>query len=217
MTIVGMVPDPVTSTLDRDPYPHVYVPYAQGGISTYGMPRTMEIALRTSVPPQSVTPAVRGRMAEFDPDLPLYDVATMTEVVEASFAGPRVTTNLLGIFAVIALVLATVGIYGVISYSVAGRTREIGVRIALGAERSSITRLVLREGAGPVLLGVVIGLGLAWFSTRMVEAMLYGIEPTDPATFATIPLLLVAVGVAATLVPAVRATRVAPTEALREE
>ncbi|NIQ56887.1 MAG: hypothetical protein GWM92_06720, partial [Gemmatimonadetes bacterium] len=97
-------------------------------------------------------------MASFDPDVPLYAVSTMEDVVAASFAGPRITTTLLGSFAVIALVLAAVGVYGVISYSVAGRTREIGVRMALGAERAAITRLVLVEGAWPVLAGVAVGL-----------------------------------------------------------
>lgn len=217
MTVVGLVPDPVTGGLDREPYPHVYVPHAQGGISTYFLPASMQIALRTSVAPESVVPAVRERMTDFDRDLPLYAVSTMTDVMAASYAGHRVTTNLLGIFGIIALVLATVGIYGVISYSVAGRTREIGVRVALGAERNEITRLILAEGIRPVAVGVVAGLALAWFATRLVEAMLYQIERTDPMTFAAVPLLLMAVGFASSLLPARRATRIAPTEALREE
>lgn len=217
ITIVGLVPDPVTSGVDAEPYPHVYVPHAQGGVSTYGVPRSMQIAVRTSTAPGSLVPALRETMASFDPDLPLYQVSTMDDIVAASFAGPRITTNLLAIFAVIALVLATVGIYGVVSYSVAGRTREIGVRIALGAERGTITRLIVSEGARPVLVGVAVGLALAWLSTRLVEAMLYGIAPKDPMTFSTLPLLLLVVGVTASLVPALRATRIAPTEALREE
>ncbi len=141
----------------------------------------------------------------------------MEDIVADTFAGPRVTTALLSLFAIVALMLAAVGVYGVISYAVAGRTREIGVRVALGAERGQITRLVLGEGARPVLLGVAVGLILAWLSTRLVEAMLYQVEPTDPATFVALPLLLLLVGVTASLVPALRATRIAPTEALREE
>ena len=217
ITIVGLVPDPVTSGLDDEPYPHVYVPQAQAGVSTYGVPRSMQVAVRGSTSAESVLPGIRQAMADFDPDLPLYQVSTMEDIVAASFAGPRVTTNLLGLFAVIALMLAAVGVYGVISYSVAGRTREIGVRVALGAERSEITKLILGEGARPVVLGVVVGLAGAWFSTRLVESMLYNVEPTDPVTFSTIPVVLLGVGVVASLIPALRATRIAPTEALREE
>ncbi len=217
ITVVGVVPDPVTESLDSEPYPHVYVPQAQGGVSTYGAPRTMQVAVRTFRDPASVVPDLRSAMASFDPDVPLYAVSTMEDVVAASFAGPRITTTLLGSFAVIALVLAAVGVYGVISYSVAGRTREIGVRMALGAERAAITRLVLVEGAWPVLAGVAVGLALAWFAGRLVEALLYRVAPTDPVTFTTLPLLLLAVGVTAGLVPALRATRIPPTEALREE
>jgi ABC-type antimicrobial peptide transport system permease subunit len=109
-----------------------------------------------------------------------------------------------------------VGIYGVISYSVAGRTREIGVRVALGAEGGTITRMILLEGSGPVVVGIVIGLGGAWLASRLVESMLFGVGPTDLATFSLLPLAVLAVGMLASLVPALRATRVAPTEALRE-
>jgi predicted permease len=217
ITIVGLVPDPVTSSLDDEPYPHVYVPQAQAGVGTYGVPRSMQVAVRGATSAESVLPGIRQAMTDFDPDLPLYQVSTMDDIVAASFAGPRVMTNLLGLFAVVALMLAAVGVYGVISYSVAGRTREIGVRVALGAERSEITRLILGEGVRPVVLGVVVGLAGAWFSTRLVESMLYDVEPTDPLTFSTIPIVLLVVGVVATLIPALRATRIAPTEALREE
>ncbi len=216
MTIVGLVPDPVTRNLAAEPYPHVYVPHMQSGISTYFVPRTMQVALRMGTSAESVLPAVRSRMEAFDADLPLYEVRTMDEIVSVSLAGPRVTSNLLGAFALIALLLAAVGIYGVISYSVAGRTREIGVRVALGAEGREIARQILAEGARPVVLGVVLGLGAAWFASRLVETLLYGVEPTDPLTFTALPLLLVSVGVIASLLPALRATRVPPTEALRE-
>jgi putative ABC transport system permease protein len=217
ITIVGLVPDPVTSSLDAEPYPHVYIPQSQAGVSTYDVPRSMQIAVRGSTSAESVLPGIRQAMSDFDSDLALYQLSTMEDIVSASVAGPRVTTNLLGVFAVIALMLAAVGVYGVISYSVAGRTREIGVRVALGAERSEITRLILGEGARPVVVGVVVGLAGAWFSTRLVESMLYDVEPTDPVTFSTIPLVLLTVGVVASLIPALRATRIAPTEALREE
>ena len=216
VTVVGLVPDPVTSTVDAEPYPHVYVPHVQGGIATYFVPRSMQVALRAGLEPAALMPAIRSTVSTFDSDLPLYSVGTMEETVSASLAGPRVTTNLLAVFASIAMILALVGIYGVISYSVAGRTREIGVRVALGAERSAITRMILVEGTRPILAGIVVGVIVATFATRLVENMLYGIEPTDPLTFSLVPLALLFVGGAASWLPAVRATRVAPTEALRE-
>ncbi|MEM7414872.1 MAG: ABC transporter permease [Gemmatimonadota bacterium] len=217
ITIVGVVPDPVTSSLGRPGYPHVYVPQSQGGISTYFVPRTLDIAVRAEGGAEAVLPALRATVQEFDSDLPVYRVNTMVDIVSASLAGPRVTTNLLGLFALVALILAAVGVYGVIAFSVAGRTREIGVRVALGAERGQITRLILSEGVRPVALGIGFGLVGAWFATRLVESQLYGVEATDPATFVSLPLVLLGVGVVASLIPAMRATRIAPTEALREE
>lgn len=216
VTIVGIVPDPVTSTVDAEPYPHVYVPHAQGGIGTYFVPRSMQVAVRAGLETAALMPSIRSTVSAFDSNLPLYSVRTLEETVSASLAGPRVTTNLLAVFAAIAMVLALVGIYGVISYSVAGRTREIGVRVALGAERAAISRMILVEGTRPILVGVVVGLVVATFATRLVESMLYGIEPIDPLTFSLVPLTLMVVGGAASWLPAIRATRVAPTEALRE-
>ena len=217
MTIVGVVPDPVASSLDQEPYQHVYVPQAQAERSTYGVARTLRVAVRAAVPVERIIPSLRATVAEFDPNLPLYELATMEQTVRDSYAGPRVTTTLLGIFALIALVLAAVGIYGVIAYSVAGRTREIGVRVALGAERSEINRMILTEGSRPVVLGIAIGLVGAWYATRLVESMLFGVRATDPLTFSVLPLGLLLVGIVACWIPARRATRVAPTEALRDE
>jgi predicted permease len=216
ITIVGLVPDPVTSSVDQAPYPHVYVPQAQAGVSTYGVPRSLRIAVRSGIGAGSLLPGVRAAVADLDRNLPLSEVTTMESVVAESLSGPRIMANLLGTFAAIALVLAVVGIYGVISYSVAGRTREIGVRVALGAEGGTITRMILLEGSGPVVVGIVIGLGGAWLASRLVESMLFGVGPTDLATFSLLPLAVLAVGMLASLVPALRATRVAPTEALRE-
>lgn len=217
MTIVGLVPDPVAQTLDREPYQHLYVPQTQGGISTYDVSRTLQIAVRGAVPVEGLVSTVRATVAGFDHDLPIYQLTTMEQTVKSSYAGPRVTTNLLGMFALIALVLAAVGIYGVISYSVAGRTREIGVRAALGAERGEINRMILLEGSRPVIAGIVIGLAGAWYATRLVESMLYGVTATDPLTFSLLPLGLLMVGLMASWIPALRATRISPTEALREE
>ena len=216
MTIVGLVPDPVTSRVNEERYPHVYVPESQAGISTYYVPRSLAIAVRTGQNLESLVPGMRAAVADFDSDLPLYRVRTMEAIVSASFSGPRIMSNLLGVFALIALGLAAVGIYGVISYSVAGRTKEIGVRVALGAERGEITRMILAEGGRPVVAGVTVGIAGAWLATSLLERMLW-VEATDPLTFVVLPGVLLAIGLVASWVPAMRATRIAPTEALREQ
>jgi putative ABC transport system permease protein len=217
ITVVGVAEDPRLTELDEDPYPQVWIPASQSGRSGYGWPRTLRVAVRTGIEPAALAPAVRRAVAEFDPDLPVYALATMNDVVAETLARPRLTAGLLGLFALLALLLAAVGIYGVVSYSVAGRTREIGVRLALGASRRAVLGMVVREGIRPVALGVALGLLLAWAGTRLLDALLFGVEPTDPLTFGVISGLLVAVGLVASLLPARRATRVQPTEALRAE
>lgn len=217
MTIVGVVPDPVTGTLDAEPYPHLYVPQAQAGESTYFVPRALQVAVRGAVGVEGLVAAVRAEVAGFDSDLALYQLRAMEDVVVDSYSGQRLTKNLIAMFAIIALALAGLGIYGVISYSVSGRTREIGVRVALGAERTEITRMILVEGARPLLTGVAVGLAGAWLATRFVESMLFGVEPTDPVTFAGLTVALLTLGLGASWVPALRATRIAPTDALRDE
>jgi len=217
ITVVGVARDPVRSSLAEEPYPFVWVPAAQSGASTYGWFRTMRVAVRTGNAPNSVVAGVREAVHDFDPNLPLYRLRTMEDEVGDTLARPRLTTHLLGLFAALALLLASVGIYGVISYSVAGRTREIGIRVALGARRGEVVRMILAEGARPLALGIGLGLVGAWFATRLVGAMLYEVAPRDPQTFVLIPLALLAVGTLASWIPALRATRIAPTGALREE
>lgn len=217
ITVVGVARDQVYRGLDQEAYPFVWIPEAQAALATYYWPRSMGIAVRTGMDPTSLTPAVRAAVADFDGDLPLYQLKTMDDAVATSLAGPRMATSLLGGFALLALILAAVGIYGVISYSVAGRTREIGVRVALGAGRGEVMGMILREGARPVVVGVLVGLAGAWLATRLVESMLYGVEPTDAATFTLVPLGLLTVGLLASWIPALRATRIPPTEALRDE
>jgi predicted permease len=217
ITVVGVAPDQRRQGLDDDPYPFVWIPQLQALASTASTPRSLRIAVRTGTDPEALTPAVREAVYAFDADLPLHAVATMEDAVSDTLARPRLATNLLGTFALIALVLAAVGIYGVIAYSVAGRTREIGVRMALGAGRGEVVRMILDEGARPVIAGVVVGVAGAWFATELVGALLYGVAPRDPLTFTVLPLVLLAIGVAASALPAWRATQITPTEALRED
>ncbi len=179
--------------------------------------RDLTVTLRAAVDPRSLAPAVRAAVKAFDPDLPVSNLHTMDAALGTSLARPRLTTRLLAVFAVLALVLAMVGLYGVVSYSVSGRVREIGVRVALGADRPAVIGLVTREGAWPAAVGIALGLGGAWLTTDLVRSMLFGVAPGDPLTFTVLPMGLLLVALAASLVPALRATRIPPTEALREE
>jgi putative ABC transport system permease protein len=164
-----------------------------------------------------MTSSVRAAMQEIDRDLPVYNIKTVDAVISESVAPRRLNMLLLGIFAGLALVLAAVGIYGVISYSVSQRTREIGIRMALGASHSSVVRLVVGEGMILASIGVVIGVVASFFLTRLMSTLLFGVSTTDPITFVAIALLLTGVSTVASLVPARRATRVDPMVALRYE
>jgi ABC-type antimicrobial peptide transport system permease subunit len=152
-----------------------------------------------------------------NPNLPLANVRTMQEILENSMARTSFTLTMLGIAAIVALVLGAVGIYGVISYSVAQRTREIGVRMALGAARSDVNRLVLGEGVPLIAAGVAVGLLAAFGLTRLMSSLLFGVSPVDPMTFASVSLALGAVALVASYLPARRASSLDPTEALRWE
>jgi putative ABC transport system permease protein len=152
-----------------------------------------------------------------DPDQPVFNIKTMDELVAESFAQPSVLSLLLGTFAALALVLAVVGIYGVMAYSVTQRTHELGVRMALGAKRGDVLRLVLASGAKLILAGVAVGLAGALVANRLVATLLFGVSSTDPATFVAVALLLSAVAMIATYLPAHKATRVEPVIALRHE
>jgi ABC-type antimicrobial peptide transport system permease subunit len=160
---------------------------------------------------------VRDHVRRLDPNVPVANIKSMSDVVAASMATPRLTGFLLGAFAAIALALAAVGIYGVLAYLVSQRTHEIGIRLAIGADRGQVLRMVLRQGVTLALAGVAIGLMVAFALTRWMESLLYQVTPGDPVTFATVPLVLVAVAVVASYVPALRATRVSPVRALRGE
>ncbi|MGH7594494.1 MAG: ABC transporter permease [Gemmatimonadales bacterium] len=215
ITIVGVVGHTMHEGLDAAPRPQLYLPVAQS--QGYGPISRLDLVVRTTGDPRSYVGAVRSAIHGLDRDLPMAQITTMDDLVSASMGQRRLSTVLLGIFSGLALLLASLGIYGVMSYAVAQRTRELGVRVALGATPQSILRLVLRQGTVLTALGAAIGLGGALLLTRLIAAQLYAVKPDDPVTFAGVTLLLLAVAIGATLAPAVRATRIDPIVALREE
>ena len=210
-TIVGVVGGVRSTNLEELPQPEMYVPHAQ--TST----RSATFVLRSALPAAQVLSAVRRVIRQFDPRLPIYRPGTLSELEAAALARPRFYLLLLGLFAVVAVSLAAVGVYGVVGHVVAQRTREIGVRVALGASRADVVRLVVREGLLPAGAGVVSGVAAALASGRVIAGLLYGIAPADPATLAGAVATTLAVVAVACAVPAWRATRVDPAMALRLE
>jgi len=209
--IVGVVGDVHHYDLGRASLPQIYVPFAQR--PTEGV----QFVLKTSVPPAGVVEGVRAAAAEVDPDQPIEGVRTLDDVVAASVSTPRFRTLLMAAFGSMALVLAMVGLYGVVAYSVSQRTKEIGVRMALGATRTSVLGMVMRQGAPLLAGGVAVGLAGALALSRFLESMLFGVGARDPGVFVIVPALLSAVGAAALLIPARRAARVDPVRTLGEE
>jgi putative ABC transport system permease protein len=173
--------------------------------------------VRANFDPLSLATTVRQTVWEIDKDQPVSDISSMEEIVSDSVARQRFSMLLLGVFAGLALVLAAVGIYGVMSYSVAQRTREIGIRMALGAQRSDVLKMTVGQGLRLVFTGVAIGLAAAFVLTRVMATLLFGVSPTDPLTFVSISIVLIGVAVLASYIPALRATRVDPMFALRYE
>jgi putative ABC transport system permease protein len=209
--IIGVVGHAAHEGLDADPRIQYYLSLMQTGS------RGATVVIRTDDNPLALLPAARNAVRSIDAALPLSNPKALEEWVEMSVGQRKLSMILLGVFSGIALLLASIGIYGVMSYSVAQRTRELGIRMALGAARPSVLALVVGQGMWLAAAGVVIGLGAAFALTRFLSAQLYGIGATDPATFAIVSGLLVTVAFAATLVPALRATRVDPVVALRDE
>ncbi|MCI0433818.1 MAG: ABC transporter permease, partial [Gemmatimonadetes bacterium] len=209
--VVGVVGDIKFSSLDADARPAVFIPLPQLAIGL------MTFVIRTDVEPLSIVNSVATVVHSLDPELPLADVRTLDEVVSATLARPRIVSVLLTVFALMALVLAGVGVYGVMAYSVSQRTQEIGVRMALGATTDSVFRLVLGQALTLVVIGVVIGLVAAGFLTRLLTTLLFETEPLDPWTFAITALVLLVVATLASYIPARRGTRIMPIEALRVE
>ena len=194
-----------------------YIPQDQWSRSYGGPRRAMTLVIRTTGDPLAMVGPVRGIVRDLDPDLPLTEVRPLSAVLAAATQEQRFVMALMGVFALLALALAAVGLYGVIAYAVSRRTREIGIRLALGSDARRVRALVLRQGMRPAYAGVALGLGGAALLTRFLRTLLYGVAPIDGATFLLVPLVLLLVAALAVLVPARRASRVEPVEALRAE
>jgi predicted permease len=209
-TIVGVVGDVLNSDADEPPAPQVYLPFLQSPV------RTLTWFVRADRL-ETVVAAARRELAQLDPEQPLYDVKTMERALFEQLASDRVVTGLFSVFAVVALGLATVGLYGLVSWAVSQRVREIGLRVALGARRADVLRLVLGDGMRLLAMGLVLGLPLGAGLARVMSSALAGVSASDPLTFTLVPLALVAVTLLATLVPARRAAGVDPARVLRAE
>jgi predicted permease len=214
LTIVGVVPDVKHTSLREETAPELYVLYNQ---KPWPSMLNMRLALRTEADPAGITEGVRENIHAIDPNLPLAKVATLTTLVNDSMAQPRFSVFLLGSFGILALLLAAIGMYGVISYSVLQRTQEIGIRMALGAQRRKVFGMVLGQGARLAGWGIAIGFIAALGVTRLLASFLYGVRPTDPLTFAAVSLVLLAIVLLACYLPARRAMRVDPMVALKYE
>ncbi|HTM41267.1 MAG TPA: ABC transporter permease, partial [Terriglobales bacterium] len=210
--VIGVVADTRHEGLSADVESEVFVPVLQ-----VDMVPPMQLAVRTAADPVSMISTVRTEIAAIDPEEPVYNVTTLEQTLSDSVSPRRFNMLMLGIFAGIALALATVGIYGVMAFSVTQRTREIGIRMALGAERRDVLGLMAHQALRVTLAGVAFGLAGAWGLTRFLSGFLYGVQPTDLATFVLVPIVLVAVSLLACYIPARRATKVDPMEALRYE
>jgi putative ABC transport system permease protein len=210
-TIVGVVRDTKRQGIDQPVRIESWMPLAQ-------MPSgSMDVVLRTTGAPLALSNAVREAVWSLDRDLPIPSIQTIEQILSERVAQRRLNMLLLGLFAMVALILAAVGIYGVMNYAVTQRTNEIGVRIALGAQSGDVIGLVLKQGMALTLVGVAIGLIATFAMTRLMTSLLFGVSATDPITFAAIAALLIAVAILACWIPARRATKVDPMVALRYE
>ena len=209
--IVGVVGDVRDEALNKTPGPMLYVPFAQAPLWGVGL------VIKTSSSADAAAHALRQKVQEVDRDLPVTDIQWMSAAVDASLGQTRLRTWLLGLFGALALILAAVGIFGVISYSVSRRTHEFGIRMALGASKDEILRLVLKEALRLAVAGVAVGIIAALGLTRLISSLLYAVRPTDPATLIVLPLVLIGAALLAAYLPARRATKVDPMVALRYE
>jgi len=210
--VIGVVGDVRHGTVEEKSGAEMYLNFRQ--IDDWN---AIEVVVRASRSPQSLAPDVRAALKAYDPTLPNSEFTTLEQIVDRAVAPRRLITNLLGAFSLLALLLASLGLYGVIAYSVGQRTRELGIRMAIGAQRGDVLRLVLREGLTTAGIGVVLGLIGALLTTRLLQGLLFGVSATNPLTFAVNAMILLAVAIAACLIPARRAARIDPMEALRHE
>ncbi len=210
-TVVGVIADIKNDGLDQSGSPHIYSPI-------YQSPRvgTLSVTVQTSLSATSLEPQIRRAIQAVDPDLPIFNVRTMNEVIDGSLASRRFSAELVGVFAVVALLLASVGIYGLLAYMVGQRAHEIGVRMALGAMPSTIGKMIVSRGAGLAGIGLGVGLILSGIMAPLISRLLYGVRPIDPEVFIAVPLILMGVVLLASYIPARRAARVNPIVALRE-
>jgi predicted permease len=210
-TVVGVVSSVRQVSLEREALSEIYVPAAQApwqlGDVTY--------VLSTTADPDQYVGAVRAAVRDIGPDQPIYLVTPMEQVISASLRGRRLTLSLLGIFAGLAVLLSAAGVYGVISYGVSQRRREIGIRMALGARGSDVTGMVLKGAARRAAIGTAVGVGAALGLTRVLDTMLYQVGARDPVTFVTVAFMIVIIALAASVTPALRAARVQPMSAMR--
>jgi ABC-type antimicrobial peptide transport system permease subunit len=213
-TIIGIVADTKRLSLREEPPPEMYVPFTQ---KVWPSLLTMDVVLRTKVDPVSAATSAREAIHSVDPDLPVANIAALETLVYGSMTQQRFAMFVLGAFAALALLLASIGMYGVISYSTMQRTQEIGIRMALGAQRGNVLAMVLGHGSRLAGLGIAIGLIAALAMGHTMASFLYGVRPTDPLTLAGVSLLLLAVALVACCIPARRAMRTDPVIALRYE
>jgi predicted permease len=209
--IIGVCGDGKYNSLGEEPKAALFRPQLRDYSTAVSM------VARTKGDPKTVLAAMQREMRNLDPTLPLYGLKTLKDHMKIPLFPAKMAAGALGSFGVLALVLAAVGIYGVMSYVVAARTREIGLRMALGAQAGNVRRLILRQGMTLALIGSIIGLGIAFGATRLLKSVLYGVDATDPTTFAAVTVLLVTVALLACWIPALRASRVDPMVALRAE
>jgi putative ABC transport system permease protein len=216
LTIVGVAADVKQGGVEAPTGTELYFYNPQ--VAAFGIPqRSLNFVVRTARSPASLASGVRESVREMDPSLPVANLQTMDQTMAGAITRPRFIAVLLTVFAALALTLAAIGTYGVMAYSVAERSHEIGIRLALGARTDRVLRMVLGTGLLTAVLGVAIGVAGAFAATRLMESLLFGVTPTDPGTFLIAPVVLIAVAAAASLAPALRATRLDPAAVLREE